>query len=439
MPYLDTVPFQGTLSGHGQSVDVTFTATIDNDGRLGVQLERLPFARTTLELHQQQEPGEPLDLLSLSGQSETGWSFHSDTFSITHFGHGSEPGQELDFQGSCGLAELSRPLSKKIPRSRRVWFVRQLRAVHALQAQTPLGQVIAGGPHDLAQDSQQPSGAIQITHPTGEGDDAWWEETERFMIHLARILSFACGSYLVPVMEQRQHQDRLHWRVVKRARAAAPFLPPFGLLYLEPIFQRACESYPELADQVAQLDPAIRWLTAPVAMWEQHLVNAMTALEAVLDRTSPEGTRSFLSGSKFKKLSKVVKGLLEDKAAPAGMIEKLPELNRRSFKDQLDALLSYRKIPTADFPEGWLDEVLKSRNLIVHTGVALVTQDESSVTLDQIIRPREIAIRLILERIGFTGPYNSWLHKDEMLHFPACEPMAAWAAKQKTTPPSTTP
>lgn len=430
MPYLDTMQFHGMLSGHDRSVEVTFDVAIDDDGKLRVRLDRLPFARTTLDLQRQQDPGDPLDVITLRGESESGWSFHSDSFAITHFEHGSEPGRELEFQGSCGLAELTRPLPEKAPRSRRLWFVRQLRAVHLLQANTPLGRVAAGGPHNLAQDSQQPSGAIQITHPTGDADDTWWEQTERFMVHLARVMSFGCGSYLLPVMEQRTHRDHLHWRVVKRSRAPAPFLPPFDLLHLEPIFHRACASYPELADEVALLDPAIRWLTAPVAMWEQHLVNAMTALESVLERTSPEGTRLFLRSSAFKKLCKDVKALLREKAAPAGMIEKLPELNRRAFAQQLDALLTLRKIVTADLPDGWFQEVLKSRNFIVHTGVAPVTEDESSVTLNQIIWPREIVIRLILERIGFTGPYHSWLHKDEILHFPSCEPMAEWAEKQ---------
>jgi len=435
MPYLDTIRFEGRLAGHGRSADVGFDVRIDDDGKLDVRLDRLPFARATLDLHRQQAPGDAMDLITLSGESGTGWNFHSDSFSITHFGHGSEPGRELEFQGSCGLAELSRATDKEASRSRRLWFVRQLRAVHALRAETPLGQVIAGGPHDLARDSQQPSGAIQITHPGGEADEAWWEETERFMIHLARVMSFGCGSYLLPVMEQRVDRDRLVWRVVKRGRAPAPFLAPFSELCLEPVFRRACESYPVLADQVELLDPAIRWLTAPVAMWEQHLVNAMTALEAILDRTAPEGKRLFLTGTGFKKLCKKLKTLLKDESAPAGMVDKLLELNRRPFKEQLDALLEHRQIVTADLPEGWLDEVLKSRNHIVHTGVAPVTEDESSVTLDQIVWPREIVIRLTLERIGFEGPYNSWLHKDEMLHFPSCEPMAQWAASRGPAQP----
>jgi hypothetical protein len=64
----------------------------------------------------------------LEGSSEDAWSIWSDHFTITHFSHGFEVGRELEFQGHCTDAELRRTVSKPAARSRRLWFVRQLRA-----------------------------------------------------------------------------------------------------------------------------------------------------------------------------------------------------------------------------------------------------------------------------------------------------------------------
>jgi hypothetical protein len=430
MPYFEPVNFSGALSGYGLSVPIAFTAGIDDEGLLEVVIERLPTSREALNLYPNREVGEQVDFLTLEGRSNDGWSIRSDHFTITHLGIGSDEGRELEYQGHCADAELKRTVDKPVVKSRRLWFVRQLRAVHALKWSSPLGSVVAGGPADLSSLSQQPSGAIQLEHPSGEADDAWWSEAERFMTHIARVLSFGCDAYLLPVMEQKIHGCELTWRVVRRGRTAAPFLAPFHVVHMEPIFKRACDSFTTHSAEVEELDPAIRWLTAPVALWEQRLINGMTALECIIERTAPDGTRLFTSGSSFKKLAKKVRALLTSEVAPDGMLLKLPDLNRRPVKEQLTALLEHREIYAGDFPAGWFDEVLKARNLIVHTGVAPVTETESNVTFEQIVWAREIVTRLLLDRIGFVGPYQSWLHKDKAIHFPECKRMDVWAAKQ---------
>jgi hypothetical protein len=58
--------------------------------------------------------------------------------------------------------------------------------------------------------------------------------------------------------------------------------------------------------------------------------------------------------------------------------------------------------------------------LIVHTGMSGKTAEHEPDTLDHTIWAREIATRVILERLGFEGGYRSWLHRDEQLHFPEC-------------------
>ena len=54
--------------------------------------------------------------------------------------------------------------------------------------------------------------------------DAWWGEGERFLTHLARVLSFACDTYLSPVIEEQYRGDHVAVRVARQGRAAAPFM-----------------------------------------------------------------------------------------------------------------------------------------------------------------------------------------------------------------------
>jgi len=425
MAYLEPTKFVGNLSRDSHSVEVGFTVSIDDDGILNVAIDDLPVSKAVLDLFPNRSPAEPAQLNTLSGVSDSAWQFHTDHLIITF-----TIGEMVSVASICSLAELCKTMDKPADRSRRLWFVRQLRVVRALSWQGSLGEVIAGGPADLSANSQHPAGVIQITHPTGVGDEAWSAAAERFVIHIARILSFGCGTYLFPVIEQQIDKDQLIWRVMRRPAAPPPFFAPFHVVHMEPIFQRACESFASHAEAVVELDPAIRWLTAPVALWEQRLINAMTALECILERTGSDDARLFMTGSAYKKISKDLKKLLSEKNVPDGMKLKLPDLNRRSLKEQILALILERNIETGDFPEEWAAEIIKARNHIVHTGVSPTNLGEDGISIELIAIAREIVIRMILERIGFEGPFQSWLHGSDMLHFPTCEPMDKWAARQ---------
>lgn len=434
MPFLKPTSFQGKLRRQGHSVDIKFIAQIDDDGVLELKIERIPFSREAIDLYKFGKPGQRVDYLTLDGDSDDGWSIHSEKFMVTKSGHSSEVGREIEYQGRCIVAELRRDLDQPAKRSQISWFVRKVRAVHVLSWSGPIGRVDAGGKIDVASDSQYPSGVIQITHPVGEADAEWWSESERFLTHIARVLSFGYDTYLMPLIEQKVHQKKLVWRIIQRGRTAPPFLAPFHEVYMEPIFRRACESFATHRDEVVALDPAIRWLTAQVALWEQRLINAMTALECIIDRTAPEGTRQFMSDKEFKPIKKSLKKFLRESGVPIGMLVKIMDLNRRSIKEQLESLLKDRAIFVDDLPPFWIEKVIKSRNLLVHTGVVPEAISENGVTFEQIVWTREIVTRLILERIGFSGSYCSWLHNHDQYHFPECEKMEVWAAKQGHPP-----
>ncbi len=436
MPFFEPTRFEGSLSGHGSRIPLGFTASIDDLGRLQLELDRIPYSREAYALHVHQRPGTPIDEITLSGASEAGHTFHSDAFFIAHYSHGSQEGQELSYQGQCDDAELELPASpgRQSRRHARVWLVRQLRTFRRMSHETPLGRVVIGGPRQ-DQEAQEPNGSLAIYAPEGDGGDNWWEESERFLTHLARVLSFACDTYLRPVIEERYTADRATVRIVRQGRASSPFMPPFHELNMEPIFAFACDSFFTRHDQVENLDAAIRWLAAPVAYDESRLLNAMSAIENILDRCGLSEIADFMTNSAFKGVAKKVRTLLEDIGAPSGMASKVLELNRRPLSEKIEALLLSREIVTSDLPGNWLATIISQRNLIVHTGVSGDIGDREPDTLDHTIWAREIAFRIILERLGFEGAYRSWLHHDEQLHFPDCIRMQEWNALREADGP----
>lgn len=429
MPFFETTRFQGSLSGHGSNVPVGFDVTVDDLGFLELLLDPLPTEAYALLSHGR--VGTPVDLLTLEGESAGGHQFHSDSFHIAQFSQESSAGEELSIQGECYDAELELPPHEP-PRTEpdaRVWLVRQFRTFRRIAHETPLGRVVIGGPRQ-DRDAQDPNGFIAIFRPEeGSGGD-WWEASEAFLTHVARVLSFACDTYLSPVIEERYHVGGTTVRLSRQSRASAPFMAPFHELSMQPIFACACDSYFTRQAQIEELDAAIRWLTAPVAYDESRLINAMSALENIINRCGLDEVGNYLGTSAFRRVARRVRALLAELEVPEGMVNKVPELNRRSLAEKVMVLLQARSIALSDMPENWLSSVVNHRNTIVHTGVSRDFGEDEPDAFDHTIWVREIVTRIILERLGFEGAFRSWLHQDEQLRFPQCIPMQQWVAEQ---------
>ena len=79
-------------------------------------------------------------------------------------------------------------------------------------------------------------------HPGGASDDRWWAESDRFLTHLARVMSFASDTYFRPALEQRFFDGRCTVRISSQGRASPPYMAPFHFLHMQPIFNCACET-----------------------------------------------------------------------------------------------------------------------------------------------------------------------------------------------------
>ena len=430
-PIFEATRFQGALSGNGRSIPIGFDAHVDHMGVLQLKLDRIPFSAEAFALRIDGPPGTPVALLTLDGTCETGQEFHSDSFCVNHYHHGSEAGIELSYQGECFGAELKipRPAIPEPDPDARVWRVRQLKTFPPNEHTTSLGRFVISGPIQDA-DAQAPTGSIAIFRPQGNGSDTWWADGERLLAHVARVLSFACDSYLRPVVDLRYEANQLTVRIIRHGRAVEPCMAPFHMLNMGPIFACACESYFTRQSEIEQLDPAIRWLTAPAVYDESRLIAAMSALESILDRCGLPGFDKYLGTNTFKRVASKIRELLIEHKVPIEMAAKIPELNRRTLDEKVEGLLAARGIAVADLPQDWLKMIIKQRNAIVHRGVSDEVGDQEPRAFDHTIWAREVVARIILERLGFEGAYFSWLHHHDQIHFPECIPMNEWVARQ---------
>jgi hypothetical protein len=408
---LDPVEFDGAIEAGDKALPVRFTAAINSDGELQLSFQPIEPSRAAFPFIPEQRVLEPLQQFTLRGHAEEAWAFESETFHVSRW---SRLTDHIEITGYCGIAELSRPAKPDQP-DLCAWFYRKLAAIHTITASTDLGTVVLRGYKDSA--DQEPVSLVAIQSEKQESEP-WWRETERFLIHIQRVLSLACGVYLLPVYEQRFQAGRMTLRVAQRSRAPMPYLAPFRDLFMEEIFGCAILSFPDHADEVVRLDPAIRWLTAPVALAESQLINAMSALECILASSNID--QFYLDDAAFKEIQKTTAKSLKQAKAPSRMRSKLRELNRRPFSEKLGELLDRQPFPTTDFPADWLKGATEARNVIVHTGISPDLPATSASLLDHVVQVREIVIRLMLAAIGFKGQYQSWLHRCADLNFPGC-------------------
>jgi len=421
MPILDPIHFEGTISLRDHAVPISFDAGIDDEGGLTLSLDDIRPGRAGAPFHPQGEPLQPQATCSLEGRSADGWRFATEALYVTSWRR--PPDDRVELGADASLAAFSRDAPPD-HQDVRAWYVRKLETIHGIERQTRLGRLVFTG--HAERPSQAPSAVIAI-HAGAQEVPGWWDASERFLIHISRVLSFACGVYVLPIYELSVRHGVKTLRVVRRGPSPAPYMPPFDMLFMNQIFARAVDTFDDCPAAIEQLEPAIRWMTAAVAYEESRLINAMSALESILARSDLPDL--FMDRDGFLDLRGRVRRFLRAEGAPSRMGGKADELNRRSFRDKVEDLLATRAIVTSDLPDGWLRAVTDARNVIVHTGVAPDLPAPDARLLDHIVWAREIVTRIVLDAIGFTGQYQSWLHRSDYLSFPGCRPMAEVAAQ----------
>jgi hypothetical protein len=142
----------------------------------------------------------------------------------------------------------------------------------------------------------------------------------------------------------------------------------------------AVNSYFDPPLRAANLFFAIEWLAMATTYAEVHLVNAMTALENLIDSNLTESENIIESRAAFKKRRRVLRGVVarcfgrwepEDAGTPRSeMNSELMDLNRRSLRSKRTLLSDKWSVPLDRISDQGVKAAINARNAVVHSGVA---------------------------------------------------------------------
>jgi hypothetical protein len=151
---------------------------------------------------------------------------------------------------------------------------------------------------------------------------------------------------------------------------------------------------------------------------EVRLVNAMTALENLIDSNLGDSEALILPRNSFDKIRRALFGIIracvskwEPDAAEDVLIElneKLLDLNRRSLLRKLETLRQRWNVPLGGIEGTALKAAKQARDKVVHRGQYYEDAKETDADpWTHVTVVREVAVRFLFTAIGFKGRYIS--------------------------------
>ena len=413
-PTVQAIRFTGEIAGDVLRSSVEFDVVVDARGTLQLTFQPVPTTAEALGAFDRSTRDGRFTKSRLVGEAAGGQRFSSETFYITGVNHGSDPDRGVTFRGRCSVAIIEE-IFPETSSPRLIWWVRCLDTFRPLTCRMDPGTAIASGRKSEG-DPQRLTGCFAIEAQPGH-EDSWWAEAGLVLEHLSRCMSLACGTYFRPHLVERRQGPRRTLEMRAHSPTAEPSLEACPSLDLDPIFQCACAGYAERFDRMKRLDVALQWLLAPGYYDEIRLLNAMTALENVLHGS--DGTQAdFLAPRPFKTLKSSVREFLLGERVPDGMLEKIPELNRRTFAHKLTDLLAQRGTATEGLPAASLRAMIKARNDVVHRGLYRTGDPNQTDAWTHMLLARELVIRLALDELGYGGRYLDAMNGYALVDFP---------------------
>jgi hypothetical protein len=423
--------FRGTLGIDEHLMPVAFKARIGRDGEVELDLHAFRISKATWFVRERWNgDSRALAEFTLVGTAVDGLHFHSDSIAFTKLGerfsgvssrHWSKP------RGECGKAIFSRKLETPAERTVLQLHLKGFECFRTLYAECPLGKVQIAGATTL-KEVDELSGwiLIEASEPPSDGR-AWRAETEKLVEHLRRVLSFAASTLLqAPVLEVVDG-DCHEIEVLSQTRQYAAVMRVFHKLNLQPVLDAAIASFFNPVIEAKNLFFAIEWFTMPTTYNELRLVNAMTALENIIDSNLTQEEALIEPKREFERIRKVLSSVIRAclvkwsperaDAAREELGEKLLDLNRRSLRRKLHLLAARWCVPFDGITDAQIRDAIKARNAVLHRGHH-PSVEEGPDLWDHMTIVRELVVRFLLTAIGYRGQYISHVGGYHFAHFP---------------------
>jgi hypothetical protein len=423
--------FRGTLGAGERGIPVRFKARIRKDGEVELDIHAFRITRKTwfIRDHWQSREREVPEF-TLTGATETGLRFDTDSLTFSNLGerwsgvhdrHMSKP------RGECGKARFFRPLDDPAKTTVLKLHLKGFECFPQLRATCPLGKIHVAGATKLAV-ADRMTGWISIRAETPPADSAAWRsDAEQLAEHLRRVLSRAASTMLqAPVLEFARG-DFYEAEVLSQSAQQAPLMRVFHKLDQQGVLDAGVAAYFNPPIAVNNLFFAIEWFAMTSTYNEVRLVNAMTALENLIDSNLSDDEARIEPEKAFEKtrraLRKTIRSCIEKwPAAQADeayeqLGEKLRGLNRRSFRRKLSLLAARWQVPLDGLSEMQIRQAITARNAIVHKGYH-AGSDEGPDLWDHMTVVRELVVRFLLTALGYRGRYLSHVDGYHDAQFP---------------------
>jgi len=427
--------FSGTLEASGYSTPVIFSASISHSGKIIFDFGIIPLTQETAYIHQLfHKESTKFEDFTLSGTSDDGTEFKTKDlyFTCLNDSWSKEAGSLMRPDGNCRCAELHRILDEISPKPLLRIRLKGFQNFHRLTVTCRLGMIVMVGASSI-DNPDTVIGAIEIQPETIPVDFAsWHDEADKLLEHIRRVMSVASAAVLqVPVIEYF-FENKCKITVLSQSEHAPSGMRVIHFLDQQPFFEAAVKSFFEPPIRVKNLFFAIEWFSMDPSYSEVRLVNAMTALENLVDSNLADSDALIRPKGEFNKTRRVLRQVIkqciekwsdEDSKKVGEAVkdfnEKLTDLNRRSIFEKIKRLAELWSVPLKGISDEQIKSAKTARDRIVHRGNYYEDGEDTSDDLwEHVTVIREIVVRFFLTAINFKGSYCSYLGGYHITQFP---------------------
>jgi hypothetical protein len=441
---LDLKNCSGQLCWHENSLNINFDLSVAKDGSIKLTVKDIPFGKDVPWLDELiHKKARYFELLQLKGYDVEGDLITSDSVALTYHGEriDDEAGSSwMCLEATCmqfGL-DSAKPLNyEKGAELLLKYRLLGFKCFGRLSGNTDIGSIKVAGSTKI-KNYDEVTGVLTIKKQPEQNFDLakWIERCDKSVRSILDILSLANGRYIDWTSRSIFHNKVwVSILFIGPRRAGKPFQPLFDYLNLQPILNLALTNYLDELKQKTGIDVAIEWFLIKSTHTEVQFLTAITALEHLIYIYAGRKEREKIFQNKtFEKiirpqvnaaLDRTLDLLLENeedtvkRESYLDMVKaaknKVAEINRYPFKDNLRKFLKEYKVPLDGIDQN-IEPAIDVRHKIVHRGIYISGESTQSVN-DHLVILRELLTRIFLALLKYNGEYQSFLNGQEDKNF----------------------
>jgi hypothetical protein len=402
--FLPAERYSGTLADAESIVDIQFTVGAGEDCHLTIEIDQLPLTEKVMTISRSSAIGTKVSHLKLRGRSLSGRKIESDHLSIMWYQFNTSFAR---LEVSAAASTVIWPLEEKVAPPTMRLLMRGFKSYPTPAIPTPLGTCSIHGDAHLTSINDV-SGAITVTAPHGPLDQDWRTKAEQFLSHVHRGMALAHGGRLqTPLRELTINGEKR--QTFYAGGGCAAEMPVHDALNHAPIEQALIDGFFRDGPLPENLWGALGWMHSASIFNEIRFLTGMTALEAIIESELPAKRGTTMPKERFKTVLRQLQEVLDRaELTPTEhtvLSKSIQGINRKTFRQKLEALFDHYRLPQADFGDKVLQSLVNLRNEVVHRG----SFPPSTDPWQAIILVRELITRIMLSAIGFQGRYRCYI------------------------------